>query len=124
MKTIKLIILSLLIFAGERLAAQSVLINNTAINSGTAKYDYAACGTTILPVLSYRTISGGGCPGTLNSVIVEFDDPYCASWLNPKSVTLLTTSLPFVVPYTGCNGFSCTFTLDSSGGTWVVTIDP
>jgi hypothetical protein len=129
MKTIKLITLSLLFFAGGKLAAQNnIVVNNTWFTGGSADFVYtpSPCSVFTMPFPAFGSNTlPYFCAANPTSVVLTFNDPSCPPALNPRSVTIpVPALLPTTVVYTGCNGIRYNFTLDYPGSTsWRITIN-
>jgi len=126
MKALKLIILALLVFAGEKLMAQNVIItNNTWFAGGAAAFHYTSC-----PILSVPFPPFGSqtqpytCAANPTQVVVTFNDPSCPPALNPRTVLIpVGSTLPVTMGYIDCNGAPYTFTLNQVGPDWTLDIN-
>lgn len=125
MKTLKLIILSLLVFAGEKMVAQNITVtNNTLLAGGAAAFHFTSCPiiSVPFPIFGSQTQTNTCSTSVLSQVVVTFNDPSCAPTL--KTITIPAGTLPAVVTYTGCApGFvTYSFTLDLVGADWTLDI--
>jgi hypothetical protein len=112
MKALKLIVLSLLLFAGEKLMAQNGLTvtNNTLINFNIT-WNFAPCAPIVMPSPPLSTMPGVYCPGAMPvDVRIAFVDNSCMPPA-PVNVPIPTAGLPITIPYTLCNGTIVTFNI-------------
>jgi hypothetical protein len=126
MKALKLIIIALLVFTGEKLMAQNIIINNnTWLAGGSADFFYnPPCTNFVVPFVPFSsTAVPYVCAANPTMAIVIFNDPSCTTPPNPFTIALPTAPLPFSTTYTGCNGVIYTFKIDHVGSDWVIDIN-
>lgn len=112
MKALKLIVLSLLLFAGEKLLAQNNLtVTNNTGNNYNITWNFNPCGPIGMPSPPFSTTPGVYCPGAKPvDVRINFVDNTCVPPA-PVNIAIPTAALPISIPYTLCDGTIVTFTV-------------
>jgi len=119
MKVLKLLILGLLVFAGEKLLAQNAIVINNTVISGTADFNLS-CGTVSVPIPGSNPLCG--IAPSINQVDITLVDPTCSP-VQTALVQIVPTFLPYAYTYTLCSGTNITFVIDFNGTDYILTIN-
>lgn len=125
MKTLKLLILSLLFVAGQQAFGQQVTTNN-AFPSFTFNitYNTPPCGAPFYSLAPNSSVTFTICSGgSLTSIDVSFTDNTCSP---PAlvNINIPTTTIPTIYTYTLCDGQQVNFHINLVGSDILIDITP
>lgn len=125
MKTLKLLILSLLFVAGQQAFGQQVTTNNAFPPiTFNITYNTPPCVPPFYSLAPNSSVTFTVCSsGSLNSLDVSFTDNTC-SVPTPVSFNIPTTSIPLIYTYTLCNGQIIYFQINWLGTDILIDITP